>query len=62
MEDSGRLWPIVESVLIEGRFEAIKHGAEIVDLPGINDPNEAREAKTREYLSTAKFIFVAYES
>ena len=61
-EDSGRLWPIVESVLIEGRFEAIKHGAEIVDLPGINDPNEAREAKTREYLSTAKFIFVAYES
>lgn len=61
-ESADQLWPIVESVLIEGRFAAIQHGAEIVDLPGINDPNEAREARTREYLTTAKFIFVAYES
>ena len=57
-----QLWPIVESVLIEGRFEAIKHGSEIVDLPGLNDPNPAREAKTYEYLKIAKFIFIAYEA
>ena len=57
-----QLWPIVESVLIEGRFEAIKHGSEIVDLPGLNDPNPAREAKTFEFLKIAKFIFIAYES
>ena len=57
-----QLWPIVESVLIEGRFEAIKHGSEIVDLPGLNDPNPAREAKTFEYLKIAKFIFIAYEA
>ena len=57
-----QLWPIVETVLIEGRFEAIKHGSEIVDLPGLNDPNPAREAKTFEYLKVAKFIFIAYEA
>ena len=57
-----QLWPIVESVLIEGRFEAVKHGSEIVDLPGLNDPNPAREAKTFEFLKIAKFIFIAYES
>jgi hypothetical protein len=57
-----QLWPIVETVLIEGRFEAIKHGSEIVDLPGLNDPNPAREAKTFEFLKIAKFIFIAYEA
>ena len=57
-----QLWPIVESVLIEGRFEAIKHGSEIVDLPGLNDPNPAREARTYEFLKIAKFIFIAYEA
>jgi hypothetical protein len=57
-----QLWPIVETVLIEGRFEAIKHGSEIVDLPGLNDPNPAREAKTFEFLKVAKFIFIAYEA
>ena len=57
-----QLWPIVETVLIEGRFEAIRHGSEIVDLPGLNDPNPAREARTLEYLKIAKFIFIAYES
>ena len=57
-----QLWPIVETVLIEGKFEVIKHGSEIVDLPGLNDPNPAREAKTFEFLKVAKFIFIAYEA
>jgi len=53
-------WPIVQDVLIEGRFKEIAHGAQIVDLPGLNDPNPAREKVTTEYLKQAKFVFVVF--
>ena len=52
--DSGHnFWPIVKTVRIAGPFKALKNGVKLVDLPGINDPNEAREAITREHLYTA---------
>lgn len=49
-------WPIVRSVTIEGPFEAFDHGGELVDLPGLNDPNEAREEMTKLFLESAKFV------
>ncbi len=56
----GPYWPIVETCLIEGPFEGLNHGAELVDLPGLNDPNEAREELTRSFLETAKFVWVVF--
>ena len=53
-------WPIVKSVVIEGPFLALNHGGELVDLPGLNDPNEAREALTKSFLETAKFVWVVF--
>jgi hypothetical protein len=56
----GRYWPIVETCVIEGPFAGLDHGAELVDLPGLNDPNEAREELTRSFLETAKFVWVVF--
>jgi hypothetical protein len=53
-------WPIVRTCLIEGPFEGFDHGGELVDLPGLNDPNEAREELTRKFLETAKFVWVVF--
>jgi GTPase SAR1 family protein len=58
----GQLWPIVQDVLIEGRFEGLPSELELVDLPGVNDPNSAREKKTLNYLENARFLLVAYTS
>ena len=60
--DSDQVWPLIEDVLIEGPFEALRHGSELVDLPGLSDTNQARAQKTLDYLNQAKFIFIAYES
>jgi hypothetical protein len=53
-------WPIVRTCLIEGPFSSLDHGAELVDLPGLNDPNEAREELTRTFLETARFVWVVF--
>lgn len=53
-------WPVVRSCEIEGPFEAFDHGGELVDLPGLNDPNEAREELTRTFLESAKFVWVVF--
>ena len=53
-------WPIVRSCTIEGPFDAFDHGGELVDLPGLNDPNEAREELTKSFLETAKFVWVVF--
>lgn len=53
-------WPVVRSVVIEGPFEAFDHGGELVDLPGLNDPNEAREEMTKSFLESAKFVWVVF--
>ena len=61
-ETGGQLWPIVQDVLIEGNFEGLPGQLELVDLPGVNDPNSAREQKTLDYLEGARFLLVAYNS
>ena len=53
-------WPIVQSCTIEGPFEGFDHGGEIVDLPGLNDPNEAREELTKKFLESSKFVWVVF--
>jgi dephospho-CoA kinase len=59
--DSGSsYWPIVQRVRITGPFVALAGGAELIDLPGLNDPNKAREAVTRDYLKHAKFVWLVF--
>ena len=56
----GAVWAVVQEVLVQGPFHALASGAQIVDLPGLNDPNPAREAVTTEYLREAKFIAIVF--
>lgn len=58
----GRYWPLVKSVEIAGPFEVLRGGVAFVDLPGINDPNEAREEITRRHLRDASAIWVLFNT
>jgi hypothetical protein len=62
LSSKGRFWPIVKAARIKGPFAALESGATIVDLPGVNDPNEAREKVTRDYLKSSHFIWVVLGS
>ena len=60
LDSKHRFWPIVKSVTIRGPFAPLRDGAKIIDLPGINDPNEAREAVTRTHLKTCRFVWLIF--
>lgn len=60
LDSKHRYWPIVSSVHVSGPFEALRSGAKLIDLPGINDPNEAREEVTKEHLKTCRFVWVVF--
>jgi Dynamin family len=60
LESKHRFWPIVKSVAIRGPFESLKDGAKIIDLPGLNDPNESREAVTKQHLKTCRFVWLVF--
>jgi predicted GTPase len=53
-------WALVQDVLITGDFSELPFGLELIDLPGLNDPNAAREQLTLEYVRKSKFLFVIY--
>lgn len=55
-----RYWPIIKTVEITGPFQVLAYGAQLVDLPGVNDPNQAREEVTRGYLRNAPFVWLAF--
>jgi hypothetical protein len=54
------VWPLVKEVDIAGPYPCLAGGLEIVDLPGLNDPNEARVEVTREFLRTSPFVWVMF--
>lgn len=54
----GQYWPLIRRVRIYGNFPALSHGVELVDLPGLNDPNPAREQITKRYLANAKYVWL----
>lgn len=54
------LWPLVKEVKIEGPFAPLPASLEIVDLPGLNDPNEARIEVTRSYLQSCPNVWVVF--
>lgn len=53
-------WPIVKAVRIRGHFEALKSGVKLVDLPGVNDPNAAREKVTHDYIKNSRFVWMVF--
>lgn len=55
-----RYWPLVKIVEIIGPFESLPQGIQLVDLPGMNDPNAAREAVTRRYLSESPYLWAMF--
>lgn len=60
LSNEERYWPIIKSVEITGPFPVLAYGAQLVDLPGVNDPNQAREEVTRGYLRNAPFVWLAF--
>jgi len=60
LDSKCRYWPIVGTVKIRGPFKALECGAKLVDLPGINDPNAAREHVTRTYLKQSQFVWIIF--
>ena len=60
LDSSCRFWPIVKSVKLAGPFQALECGAKLIDLPGINDPNAAREKITRQYLKECRFVWIVF--
>lgn len=54
----GQYWPLIRRVRIYGNFPALANGVELVDLPGLNDPNPAREQITKRYLANAKYVWL----
>ena len=54
------LWPLVKQVTIGGPYECLRGGVELVDLPGLNDPNEARIEVTREFLRSSPFVWLVF--
>jgi len=57
-----RYWPLIKTVEVIGPFDALRHGAVLIDLPGVNDPNQAREEVTRSFLRDAPFIWIAFNT
>ena len=58
----GRYWPLIQTVEIEGPFDSLRNGIQLVDLPGVNDPNPAREEVTRQYLRLAPHIWLIFHT
>jgi energy-coupling factor transporter ATP-binding protein EcfA2 len=60
LDSKHRFWPIVKRVRLSGPFEPLRNGVRLVDLPGLNDPNEAREQVTREHIKTCRFVWIVF--
>ena len=50
----------MQAVRITGPFQPLASGAKLVDLPGINDPNEAREEVTRQHIKSCRFVWLVF--
>lgn len=60
--DDGQFWPLIKTVRISGDFKVLAHGVVLVDLPGLNDPNPAREQVTKKYLEEAHYVWLICNS
>lgn len=54
------LWPLIKQVNVSGPYDFLAGGLEVIDLPGLNDPNEARVEVTRKFLRSSPFVWVVF--
>jgi len=60
--DDAHFWPLISRVRIHGNFPVLANGVVLVDLPGLNDPNPAREQVTKRYLNDARYLWLICNS
>lgn len=60
--DDAHFWPLISRVRIYGNFAVLANGVVLVDLPGLNDPNPAREQVTKRYLNDARYLWLICNS
>lgn len=60
LSSEGGFWPIVRKVRIKGPFEVQNSGVTLADLPGVNDPNQAREQVALDYLDHSRFLWIVF--
>lgn len=61
LDSKDEFWPLVKTARITGPFPGLTtRGIKLVDLPGLNDPNEAREQVTRNYLKECRFVWIVF--
>lgn len=60
--EEGQFWPLISRVRIYGNFKVLSNGVVLVDLPGLNDPNPAREQVTKKYLEEARYLWLICNS
>ncbi|MGZ5565750.1 MAG: dynamin family protein, partial [Limisphaerales bacterium] len=58
----GQFWPLISRVRVYGNFPVLANGVVLVDLPGLNDPNPAREQVTKRYLDQARYVWLICNS
>ncbi len=61
LDSKQEFWPLVRTARISGPFPGLTtRGIKLVDLPGLNDPNEAREQVTHSYLKECRFVWIVF--
>ncbi len=54
------VWPLIDRVNVAGPLPQLPDGVELIDLPGLNDPNRMRVEATRRLLSESPHIWVVF--
>ena len=60
VDSSGSSAQIVKHVAIKGPFEALRTGATVIDLPGLNDPDAHRTAVTQYHVARADLVWIVF--
>jgi energy-coupling factor transporter ATP-binding protein EcfA2 len=60
VRDSSHIGPLIKSVRVTGPFSTLPDGVQLVDLPGLNDPNRLRVEETRNFLNRSPNIWVVF--
>jgi energy-coupling factor transporter ATP-binding protein EcfA2 len=62
LSSRGALWPMVRRVRIKGPFELLKGGLRLLDVPGLNDPDPARNDIAQAAVQSAKSVWLVLNS
>ena len=60
IDSSGTSAQIVKHVAIRGPFDALRSGATVIDLPGLNDPDAHRTAVTQVHVARADLVWIVF--